>query len=94
MRLYNNAYWFIVVCMIRQLFLVITRWDAEGPYKPLHALNPTRLAFIRSTLCHHFRWMFSLLVQHNPLQKEKEKEKKYKKELGRKKKSCLSFILE
>uniref|UniRef100_A0A7C9ECC5 Ubiquinone biosynthesis O-methyltransferase, mitochondrial n=1 Tax=Opuntia streptacantha TaxID=393608 RepID=A0A7C9ECC5_OPUST len=32
-----------------------TWWDAEGPYKPLHALNPTRLAFIRSTLCHHFR---------------------------------------
>ncbi|XP_074290070.1 ubiquinone biosynthesis O-methyltransferase, mitochondrial-like [Silene latifolia] len=32
-----------------------TWWDAEGPFKPLHALNPTRLAFIRSTLCHHFR---------------------------------------
>uniref|UniRef100_A0A7C9E4X4 Ubiquinone biosynthesis O-methyltransferase, mitochondrial n=2 Tax=Opuntia streptacantha TaxID=393608 RepID=A0A7C9E4X4_OPUST len=32
-----------------------TWWDAEGPYKPLHALNPTRLAFIRSTLCHNFR---------------------------------------
>ncbi|XP_074302400.1 ubiquinone biosynthesis O-methyltransferase, mitochondrial-like isoform X2 [Silene latifolia] len=24
-----------------------TWWDAEGPFKPLHALNPTRLAFIR-----------------------------------------------
>lgn len=32
-----------------------TWWDADGPFKPLHALNPTRLAFIRSTLCHHFR---------------------------------------
>lgn len=32
-----------------------TWWDAEGPFKPLHNLNPTRLAFIRSTLCHHFR---------------------------------------
>ncbi|KAL9454036.1 hypothetical protein AB3S75_009606 [Citrus x aurantiifolia] len=32
-----------------------TWWDSEGPYKPLHALNPTRLAFIRSTLCRHFR---------------------------------------
>ncbi|KAH9620745.1 hypothetical protein KSS87_014691 [Heliosperma pusillum] len=32
-----------------------TWWDAEGPFKPLHALNPTRLAFIRSSLCHHFR---------------------------------------
>ncbi|XP_051124704.1 ubiquinone biosynthesis O-methyltransferase, mitochondrial [Andrographis paniculata] len=31
-----------------------TWWDAEGPFKPLHAMNPTRLAFIRSTLCRHF----------------------------------------
>ncbi|XP_076882952.1 ubiquinone biosynthesis O-methyltransferase, mitochondrial-like [Bidens hawaiensis] len=29
-------------------------WDAEGPFKPLHILNPTRLAFLRSTLCRHF----------------------------------------
>ncbi|KAL7589719.1 hypothetical protein Lser_V15G36819 [Lactuca serriola] len=29
-------------------------WDAEGPFKPLHIMNPTRLAFIRSTLCRHF----------------------------------------
>ncbi|KAL5725399.1 hypothetical protein ACHQM5_008547 [Ranunculus cassubicifolius] len=32
-----------------------TWWDSQGPFKPLHALNPTRLAFIRSTLCKHFR---------------------------------------
>ncbi|KAK4714532.1 hypothetical protein R3W88_020439 [Solanum pinnatisectum] len=32
-----------------------TWWDAEGPFKPLHLMNPTRLAFIRSTLCRHFR---------------------------------------
>ncbi|KAG8385229.1 hypothetical protein BUALT_Bualt03G0020400 [Buddleja alternifolia] len=32
-----------------------TWWDAEGPFKPLHVMNPTRLAFIRSTLCRHFR---------------------------------------
>uniref|UniRef100_A0A2P2K3V6 Hexaprenyldihydroxybenzoate methyltransferase n=1 Tax=Rhizophora mucronata TaxID=61149 RepID=A0A2P2K3V6_RHIMU len=32
-----------------------TWWDSEGPFKPLHAMNPTRLAFIRSTLCRHFR---------------------------------------
>ncbi|XP_052178936.1 ubiquinone biosynthesis O-methyltransferase, mitochondrial [Diospyros lotus] len=32
-----------------------TWWDADGPFKPLHAMNPTRLAFIRSTLCRHFR---------------------------------------
>ncbi|GER42992.1 ubiquinone biosynthesis O-methyltransferase [Striga asiatica] len=31
-----------------------TWWDAEGPFKPLHVMNPTRLAFIRSTLCRHF----------------------------------------
>ncbi|KAF2305337.1 hypothetical protein GH714_004060 [Hevea brasiliensis] len=30
-------------------------WDSEGPFKPLHAMNPTRLAFLRSTLCRHFR---------------------------------------
>lgn len=32
-----------------------TWWDSQGPFKPLHALNPTRLAFIRSALCRHFR---------------------------------------
>lgn len=32
-----------------------TWWDAEGPFKPLHIMNPTRLSFIRSTLCRHFR---------------------------------------
>ncbi|XP_022740611.1 ubiquinone biosynthesis O-methyltransferase, mitochondrial isoform X3 [Durio zibethinus] len=31
-----------------------TWWDSEGPFKPLHKMNPTRLAFIRSTLCRHF----------------------------------------
>ncbi|XP_057996672.1 ubiquinone biosynthesis O-methyltransferase, mitochondrial isoform X1 [Hevea brasiliensis] len=30
-------------------------WDSVGPFKPLHAMNPTRLAFLRSTLCRHFR---------------------------------------
>uniref|UniRef100_A0A7N2M9K2 Uncharacterized protein n=1 Tax=Quercus lobata TaxID=97700 RepID=A0A7N2M9K2_QUELO len=33
----------------------MNRWDSEGPFKPLHVMNPTRLAFIRSTLCRHFR---------------------------------------
>lgn len=32
-----------------------TWWDAEGPFKPLHVMNPTRLVFIRSALCRHFR---------------------------------------
>ncbi|KAB5527160.1 hypothetical protein DKX38_021007 [Salix brachista] len=31
-----------------------TWWDSEGPFKPLHVMNPTRIAFIRSTLCRHF----------------------------------------
>ncbi|ESQ51644.1 hypothetical protein EUTSA_v10016964mg [Eutrema salsugineum] len=31
-----------------------TWWHSEGPFKPLHLMNPTRLAFIRSTLCRHF----------------------------------------
>ncbi|BAT80746.1 hypothetical protein VIGAN_03034500 [Vigna angularis var. angularis] len=30
-------------------------WDSEGPFKPLHLMNPTRLAFIRSALCRHFK---------------------------------------
>ncbi|CAM6100822.1 unnamed protein product [Calypogeia fissa] len=31
-----------------------TWWDNEGPYKALHAINPTRLSFIRAALCKHF----------------------------------------
>uniref|UniRef100_A0A804UGI0 Coenzyme Q3, methyltransferase n=1 Tax=Zea mays TaxID=4577 RepID=A0A804UGI0_MAIZE len=33
-----------------------TWWDSSGPFKPLHVMNPTRLSFIRSTLCRHFRY--------------------------------------
>lgn len=29
-------------------------WDAEGPFQPLHALNPLRLGYIRDALCGHF----------------------------------------
>ncbi|PAN25762.1 hypothetical protein PAHAL_4G324300 [Panicum hallii] len=32
-----------------------TWWDSNGPFKPLHLMNPTRLSFIRSTLCRYFR---------------------------------------
>ncbi|KAG6478991.1 hypothetical protein ZIOFF_062441 [Zingiber officinale] len=32
-----------------------TWWDSQGPFKPLHLMNPTRVSFIRSTLCRHFR---------------------------------------
>lgn len=28
-------------------------WDSAGPYRPLHRLNPVRLAFIRDRLCAH-----------------------------------------
>jgi len=29
-------------------------WDPKGKFKPLHKFNPTRLAFIRDTVCEHF----------------------------------------
>jgi 2-polyprenyl-6-hydroxyphenyl methylase/3-demethylubiquinone-9 3-methyltransferase len=29
-------------------------WDPHGQFRPLHALNPTRLAFIRDAACRHF----------------------------------------
>ncbi|KAG8076699.1 hypothetical protein GUJ93_ZPchr0006g44521 [Zizania palustris] len=39
-----------------------TWWDSEGPFKPLHLMNPTRLSFIRSTLCRHFRYTSTLII--------------------------------
>ena len=29
-------------------------WDETGPFRPLHRLNPTRVAFLRQTLIRHF----------------------------------------
>lgn len=29
-------------------------WDEEGPFKPLHQLNPTRIQFIREAILSHF----------------------------------------
>ncbi|MCK5574793.1 MAG: bifunctional 2-polyprenyl-6-hydroxyphenol methylase/3-demethylubiquinol 3-O-methyltransferase UbiG [Sphingomonadales bacterium] len=29
-------------------------WDPNGPFRPLHVLNPTRLTYIRDTLLNHF----------------------------------------
>jgi 2-polyprenyl-6-hydroxyphenyl methylase/3-demethylubiquinone-9 3-methyltransferase len=29
-------------------------WDANGPFKPLHRINPTRLTYIRDQLCGNF----------------------------------------
>ncbi len=34
--------------------LAETWWDPAGPFKPLHKLNPTRLAFIRGQIENHF----------------------------------------
>ncbi|XP_002978582.2 ubiquinone biosynthesis O-methyltransferase, mitochondrial isoform X2 [Selaginella moellendorffii] len=32
-----------------------TWWDELGPFKPLHAMNPVRLLFLRSGMCRHFK---------------------------------------
>jgi 2-polyprenyl-6-hydroxyphenyl methylase/3-demethylubiquinone-9 3-methyltransferase len=29
-------------------------WDANGPFRPLHRINPTRLTYIRDQLCRRF----------------------------------------
>jgi 2-polyprenyl-6-hydroxyphenyl methylase / 3-demethylubiquinone-9 3-methyltransferase len=29
-------------------------WDSDGPFKPLHRLNPVRLSYIRTVICNHF----------------------------------------
>lgn len=29
-------------------------WDENGPFKPLHRINPVRLTYIRDQLCRHF----------------------------------------
>ena len=29
-------------------------WDADGPFKPLHRINPVRLTYIRDQLCRKF----------------------------------------
>lgn len=29
-------------------------WDANGPFKPLHRLNPVRLAYIKEQICAHY----------------------------------------
>ncbi len=36
-------------------------WDATGPFKPLHELNPTRLAYIRNCLVDRFKLKASSL---------------------------------
>ncbi len=34
--------------------MAATWWDPNGPFKPLHKLNPTRISYVRDSLCHHF----------------------------------------
>lgn len=29
-------------------------WDPKGPLKPLHKLNPTRIAYLKKQICNHF----------------------------------------
>ena len=29
-------------------------WDENGPFRPLHRLNPARLSYIREQICEHF----------------------------------------
>ena len=29
-------------------------WDSDGQFRPLHRMNPTRVAYIRDALCRHF----------------------------------------
>ncbi len=29
-------------------------WDEDGPFKPLHALNPVRLSYMKEKICAHF----------------------------------------
>ena len=29
-------------------------WDEQGPFKPLHLLNPTRLSYFKTQICTHF----------------------------------------
>ncbi|KAG0574600.1 hypothetical protein KC19_VG275500 [Ceratodon purpureus] len=35
--------------------IAATWWDPKGPYKPLHIMNPTRVSYVRSAICKHFR---------------------------------------
>jgi len=34
--------------------LAATWWDPNGPMRPLHRLNPTRLTYVRDRICGHF----------------------------------------
>ncbi len=36
-------------------------WDENGPCKPLHRLNPTRMSYLRAQICEHFKLDASVL---------------------------------
>ena len=36
-------------------------WNENGPFKPLHRLNPVRLSYIKSQICDHFERDFKAL---------------------------------
>lgn len=34
--------------------MAMSWWDPDGPFRPLHKLNPTRIGYARDSLCRHF----------------------------------------
>lgn len=43
-------------------------WDPEGPFKPLHRLNPLRLRYIKEQICNHFDRDFNTLKTYEGLE--------------------------
>ena len=42
-------------------------WDENGPFKPLHRLNPVRMKYIKEQICAHFDRNFDDLNALNDL---------------------------
>ncbi len=34
-------------------------WDEDGPFKPLHRLNPVRMEYIKNNICDHYKLEFN-----------------------------------
>ena len=43
-------------------------WDINGPFKPLHRLNPVRLGYIKQQICGHFDREDTSLTPYNKLE--------------------------
>ncbi len=43
-------------------------WNENGPFKPLHRLNPTRMEYIKEQICTHYNKDFSALNALNGLE--------------------------